>query len=317
MPAPILIGDSPVMQQLRAQVARFGRSEAAVLITGPSGSGKELVARALHHHSRRRDCPFVVLNCGAIPPELLESELFGVRRGAYTGADQHRDGLLLSAKGGSVLLDEIAELPLALQVKLLRVVQEKRVRPLGGTQERVIDVRWLAATHQNLPQRMAQHQFRTDLYYRLAVLELVVPGLAQRREDIPALAQHLLSVAVQAQATGHAAPTLTAAAIEALQQHHFPGQVRQLDNHLQRGLALAEHGRIDAHHLGLCLARCHQVAELDSPALDAELATLERQRLQAALALHPHSQQAAAQALGISPRALRYRLKKHGIAARD
>ena len=323
MPINALIGNSPAMQRLRTQIERAAKCNASVLICGPTGSGKELVAQALHQHSARRQQPFVAINCGAIPNDLLESELFGFQRGSFTGADQQRQGLLMSAHGGTVLLDEVAELPLAMQVKLLRVLQEGRLRPLGSHQERQLNVRWLAATHRDLPARMAAQQFRHDLYYRLAVLEIHVPGLDERRQDIAALAAHLHQRAAST-AGVHPVPLLSEAALNALQAHHYPGHVRQLDNHIQRGMAMAENGVIRPQDLGIGgadwpVAEVREATEIDSSGLsrngnlDQELADLERRRLLAALTTHPNNQKAAAQALGLSPRALRYRLAKYGL----
>lgn len=314
-----LIGHSPAMKQLRACVRRAARSDAAALIQGPTGSGKELVAQALHQLSARSHQPFVAINCGAIPADLLESELFGFKRGSFTGADHHREGLLISANGGTVLLDEVAELPMAMQVKLLRVIQEGRLRPLGGRQERCLNVRWLAATHQDLLRRLAAQQFRHDLYYRLAVLEIQVPGLDVRREDIPLLAAHLRERTLAAAPTVDT-PVLSEAALMALQAHHYPGHVRQLDNHIQRGLAMAEGDLIEPEDLGLGGMAMHSGAVREgietgfALPLAQELANLERQRLIAALTQHPKNDKAAAQALGLTPRTLRYRLAKYNLS---
>lgn len=314
-----LIGHSPAMKQLRACVQRAARHEAAVLIQGPTGSGKELVAQALHQLSARREQPFVAINCGAIPADLLESELFGFKRGSFTGADHHHEGLLMSANGGTVLLDEVAELPMVMQVKLLRVIQEGRLRPLGSRQERCLNVRWLAATHRDLPRRLAAQQFRHDLYYRLAVLEIQVPGLDARRQDIALLAAHLRERTLAAAPTA-SAPLLGDAALMALQAHHYPGHVRQLDNHIQRGLAMAEGGFIQPEDLGLGAPglRSNGLRQgLDigpTRSLDQELADLERQRLIEVLRRHPNNDKAAAQALGLTPRALRYRLAKYDLS---
>lgn len=242
-----LIGDSAVMCDLRGQIQRLARSMAPVAITGESGSGKELAARAIHAHSTRSDKAFVAVNCGAIPESLMEAEFFGYRKGAFTGANDDRDGFFQAAHGGTLMLDEVADLPLAMQVKLLRAIQERRVRKVGATAEEPVDVRLVSATHQDLAACVEQGRFRQDLYYRLNVIELRLPPLRERLEDIHMLAAAILQRLV---APGQIA-TLSPDALKALQSYAFPGNVRELENILERALAFAGEGRIEVTDLGL------------------------------------------------------------------
>ena len=242
-----LVGESARMVQMRAMIRRLGHSMAPVSIVGESGSGKELVARAIHACSERRGGPFIAVNCGAIPESLMEAEFFGHRRGAFTGADRDRDGFFQAARGGTLLLDELAELPLAMQVKLLRAIQERRIHKVGSTTEEPVDVRILSATHQDLVALVEAGRFRHDLFYRLNVIELAVPSLRERTEDIPALAARLLDRISARAATG--ASWLDPAAIDALRTWPFPGNVRELENVLERAVVLTGGGAIDADHL--------------------------------------------------------------------
>jgi two-component system response regulator PilR (NtrC family) len=232
-----LLGDTPAMRQLRAMIERLGHSMAPVAVRGESGSGKELVARAIHECSARAAAPFVAVNCGAIPENLMEAEFFGYRRGAFTGADRDRDGFFQAAAGGTLFLDEVAELPLPMQVKLLRAIQERRVRKVGATVEEPVDVRLLSATHQDLAKLVANGRFRQDLFYRLNVIELRVPSLRDRADDIPLIAEALL--ARIAERSGEPRAHLSPAAEQALRRHAFPGNVRELENVLERAVALA------------------------------------------------------------------------------
>src|SRR6056297_3669306 len=247
--AQTLVGASPAMDGVRSMIAKVARSQAPVHIVGESGTGKELVARLIHDSGPRAGGPFVAVNCGAIPSELMESELFGHLKGSFTGATADKQGLLRSAEGGTVLLDEIADLPLQMQVKLLRVIQERAVRPVGGTQEIPVDVRFLSATHQDLGALVADGRFREDLYYRINVIELVVPPLRDRGDDILELAEHILDrLAGQ---LGVECRELSPGARKALLAHPFPGNVRELENVLERAIALCEDGRIEADDIQL------------------------------------------------------------------
>ncbi len=249
-PERAVLGVSAAMEEVRATIARLARSMAPVAIYGESGTGKEVAARAIHLAGPRADKPFVAVNCGAIPEALMEAEFFGYRKGAFTGADADRDGFFQAANGGTLLLDEIAELPLAMQVKLLRAIQERRVRKVGATNEDPVDVRIISATHRNLSERVATGIFRQDLFYRLNVIELRMPPLRQRAEDIPALAQAVLQRLAQME--GRSGPrSLSANAVEVLQQYAFPGNVRELENILERASAFAGGDLITAADLGL------------------------------------------------------------------
>src|ERR1700723_464817 len=244
---PRLLGMSMAMQHMREMIARVARSQAPVHIFGESGTGKELVAKLIHESGPRRDGPFVPVNCGAIPTELMESELFGHKRGSFTGAVNDKRGLIQSAEGGTLFLDEIADLPLHMQVKLLRVVQEKAVRAVGEAREEAVDVRILSATHRNLADLVAEGRFREDLFYRINVIELRVPPLRERSEDIPDLAEVILRRLSRRMDTSP--PDLDPAAIAALQSYAFPGNVRELENILERALTLCTGDLITAEHL--------------------------------------------------------------------
>jgi two-component system response regulator PilR (NtrC family) len=240
-----LLGQSKVMQELRSQLSRLARSMAPVSICGESGSGKELVAREIHAQSARAIKPFIAVNCGAIPESLMEAEFFGYRKGAFTGANEDRNGFFQAANGGTLMLDEVADLPLAMQVKLLRAIQERAVRKIGATSEETVDVRIISATHQNLEECVANKRFRQDLYYRLNVIELHVPSLRERRDDIA-----LLSKAILHRLAGKPV-TLAPDALNALLNYDFPGNVRELENILERALAFASDGVILLSDLAL------------------------------------------------------------------
>ena len=283
-----LTGQSADMQRLRQQIAKVARSQAPVLISGESGSGKELAARAIHQLGPRCDGPFIAVNCGAVPAELMESEFFGHRKGSFTGALHDKQGLFQAAEGGTLFLDEIADLPLAMQVKLLRAIQEKAIRPVGHEREMAIDVRILSATHKHLPQEVGEGRFRQDLYYRINVIELTMPSLRQRRDDIPALAQELLDR--MGQEDSQRPPRLTSAALERLASYHFPGNVRELENILERAFTLCDGDRIDADDLQLgSSAGLLTPQEDDAPppltqgSIDEYLANIERQVIEDAL----------------------------------
>lgn len=242
-----LIGQSVEIQHVRSQIGRLARSMAPVIVTGESGSGKELAAREIHRNSARADKPFIAVNCGAIPEMLMEAEFFGYRKGAFTGANDDRDGFFQAASGGTLMLDEVADLPLAMQVKLLRAIQERRVRKVGATVEEAVDVRILSATHQNLEQCVSAGKFRQDLYYRLNVIELILPPLRQRLSDVPDLAASIL---LRLGVPGYPV-SLNEAALDALQNYDFPGNVRELENILERAAAFANDACIDVIDLGL------------------------------------------------------------------
>ena len=315
-----LLGDSAVMQTIRSTIAKLARSQAPVYISGESGTGKELVARLIHSKGPRADNPFVPVNCGAIPSELMESEFFGHRKGSFTGAVSDKEGLFQAADGGTLFLDEVAELPMPMQVKLLRAIQEKAVRPVGAQKEIPVDVRILSATHKNLAGLVDEGSFRQDLFYRINVIELKVPSLRQRREDIPMLAQHIL--ARLADSTGMAVPEFSDAALEALQRYAFPGNVRELENILERAMTLSEGQAIQAGDLQLpeIDPAEQQAAGLDQPPpppegvpLEDYLDNIEKQAILNALEQTGQNKTAAAKLLGITFRALRYRLKKLGL----
>ncbi|KAF3998636.1 sigma-54-dependent transcriptional regulator [Glaciimonas immobilis] len=248
-----LVGRSAAMQDLRSQIARLARSMAPIAISGESGSGKELAARDLHALSPRAEKPFVAVNCGAIPENLMEAEFFGYRKGAFTGAVEDRDGFFQAANGGTLLLDEVADLPLAMQVKLLRAIQERRVRKVGATTEEVVDVRLVSATHQNLAECVEKGRFRQDLYYRLNVIELHLPPLRERKDDIGLLAEVIL-MRLAILDLHQTTMTLSPAALQALQSYTFPGNVRELENILERALAFANDGIIEVCDLALKLS---------------------------------------------------------------
>ena len=316
---PRLIGRSGVMQQLREMIARVARSQAPVHIFGESGTGKELVARLVHESGARGDGPFVAVNCGAIPTELMESELFGHKRGSFTGAVADKKGLVQAAEGGTLFLDEVADLPLHMQVKLLRVVQEKTVRPVGEAREETVDVRILSATHKNLAELVEQGRFREDLFYRINVIEMRVPPLRERPQDIPEIAEVIL--ARLGRRMGVDPAVLDEGALQMLQAYPFPGNVRELENVLERALTLCAAGSISAEHIKL-RAMPRLAVEPTAPSIAAEpaggalgeqLEDIERNAIMKALEQTRYNKTAAAKLLGMSFRALRYRIKKLGI----
>jgi two-component system response regulator PilR (NtrC family) len=305
-----LLGSSPAMEKLREMISRVARSQAPVHITGESGTGKELVARMIHEKGPRSAGPFVPVNCGAIPGELMESEFFGHRKGSFTGAVVDKQGLFQLAEGGTLFLDEIGELPLPMQVKLLRVIQEKSVRPVGQPQEVPVDVRILSATHKNLRQLVAAGQFREDLFYRINVIELRVPALRDRGGDVGALITYVLDR--QAREAGVPAPELTAEARAKLLAYPFPGNVRELENMLERASALCSGDRITADDIQIQTDPVDGAAN-PSSGLGDRLDSVEREAIIKALEAHRYNKTAAARHLGLTLRALRYRIKKLGI----
>lgn len=311
-----LVGESPAINEVRRIISKVARSEAPVYISGESGTGKELVARLIHEQGARSRRPFVPVNCGAIPEELMESELFGHRKGSFTGATTDKDGLFQAAHGGTLFLDEIAELPPAMQVKLLRAIQEKAIRPVGAQKEVDVDVRVLSATHKPLAEQVERGEFRQDLYYRINVIELHVPPLRDRAEDISVLIDHVLKTLGQG---GNQGLQLSEAARQALLAYHFPGNVRELENILQRAQTLCEGHEITREDLRLQQPAPEQLTEADpgsgmaDQSLDSYLVDIEKQTIVDALEKTRWNKTAAAKLLGISFRALRYRLDKLGL----
>jgi len=310
---PRLIGASPSMHHMREMIARVARSQAPVHIFGESGTGKELVAKLIHESGPRRDGPFVPVNCGAIPTELMESELFGHKRGSFTGAVSDKKGLIQSAEGGTLFLDEIADLPLHMQVKLLRVIQEKAVRPIGEQVEVGVDVRVLSATHRNLSRLVAEGKFREDLFYRVNVIELRVPALRERPEDVPELVDAILRrLGRRMKMTP---PTLSKEALAALSAYPFPGNVRELENILERAMTLSSSGEVTAGDIQLrpTTGAPPPSVAANGSVLGDHLEDVERDAIVKALEQTRYNKTAAAKALGMSFRALRYRIKKLGI----
>ncbi|WP_310448013.1 sigma-54 dependent transcriptional regulator [Thiobacillus sp.] len=307
-PARGLIGQSAAMQDIRARIAKLARTQAPVHIAGESGSGKELAARLIHRLGSRADQPFVAVNCGAIPETLMESEFFGYRKGAFTGAEADRNGFFQAADGGTLFLDEVADLPLSMQVKLLRVLQEKKVRKVGATAEEAIDVRIVSATHQSLAALVEAGRFRQDLYYRLNVIDLLMPSLRERVEDIPEMARFLLNK------LGGVEVKLDRDAEKALAAYAFPGNVRELENTLERALALCDNQHIQAADLNLAptLPASSTTPGSKYPLQDY-LDQTERAAILEALEQTRYNKTAAARVLGVTFRSLRYRLERLGI----
>ena len=308
----ILLGQSKVMDDLREKIIKLARSQAAVYINGESGSGKELVAKLIHQQGIRDTKPFVAINCGAIPHELMESEFFGHKKGSFTGAISDKKGLFQAANGGTLFLDEVADLPLSLQVKLLRAIQEKKIRPVGSQQEITVDVRLLSATHKDLAIMVKSGAFRQDLYYRINVIELSVPSLRTRIEDISELSEHLL--AILSKNNGLNKPALSTSALKTLKNYNFPGNVRELENILERALALYEGSIIHAEDLNLPLNNNALSFDEDynpsEMSLEAYLEMIEKRLINEALIKNKWNKTATAKYLGLSFRSLRYRLKK-------
>ena len=327
-----LLGQSRAIEALRHQIHKVARSQAPVYISGESGSGKELVARMVHQLSPRADAPFVPVNCGAIPAELMESEFFGHKKVSFTGAVADKKGLFQNANGGTLFLDEVADLPLHMQVKLLRAIQEKSVRPIGSQQEEALDVRILSATHKDLAKEVEKGNFRQDMFYRINVIEIAVPSLRDRAGDIELLADFFLEKLAQANGSNKA--QLSHAALASLQSYHFPGNVRELENTLERAYTLCENNVIDVSDLQLRPTGSPQPSSISAPSeqpaskdatplaspaktndgsLDNYLEEIEKQAILKALEETRWNRTAAAEKLGISFRQIRHRLKKFGI----
>ena len=306
-----LIGDSSAIIYVREMIAKLARSQAPVYISGESGCGKELAARLIHGQSARQAAPFVPVNCGAIPENLMESEFFGYRKGAFTGADNDRDGFFQVANGGTLFLDEVADLPLAMQVKLLRAIQEKRVRKVGCANEEPVDVRVVSATHQKLKDCVDAGRFRQDLYYRLNVIELKMPSLRERQSDIPLLIEATLQ-----RICSERPPEITTDALRALCNYAYPGNVRELENILERATALCSEGRVLPADLQLSAEPfSDDLAERSGETLDDHINRIEKQLILEALSKTGSNRTAAARLLGVTFRSLRYRIERLGIEA--
>ena len=316
--APRLLGESPAIQRAREMIAKLSRSQAPVYITGESGTGKEVAARLIHMGSSRADAPFVAVNCGAIPENLMESEFFGYKKGAFTGADADKIGYLQAAERGTLFLDEVGDLPLSMQVKLLRVIQEKKVRRVGDTQEEAIDVRIISATHRSLADQVEAGEFRQDLFYRLNVIELKMPSLREIPEDVALMVQKVVDRL--ARQNGTTPPSISEEAMLALRRYDFPGNVRELENILERAMALCTDNTITESDLYLTQASTKdRAAPLDGTLgtrglpLHEFLDQVEREAIMKALEATRFNKTAAAKLLGITFRSLRYRLDRLGI----
>ena len=304
-----LIGESAAMLYVRGMIAKLARSQAPVYISGESGSGKELAARLIHKLGARHDAPFVPVNCGAIPENLMESEFFGYRKGAFTGADNDREGFFQAAQGGTLFLDEVADLPLPMQVKLLRAIQEKRVRKVGSASEEAVDVRLISATHRKLKECVDAALFRQDLYYRLNVIELKMPPLRERKEDIP-----LLVDAALARICGERPPQIAGEAMSALCAYAYPGNVRELENILERATALCMDDKVVIDDLQLAIeATVEEGGGRSGETLDDHINRVEKQIILEALAKTGFNRTAASRLLGVTFRSLRYRIERLGI----
>ncbi|WP_283147775.1 sigma-54-dependent transcriptional regulator [Silvimonas soli] len=313
-PPRMLLGESPAMKQVLELIDKLARSQAPVYVSGESGSGKERAARLIHAQSARVEKPFVAVNCGAIPENLMESEFFGYRKGAFTGADADRDGFFQAAHGGTLFLDEVADLPLPMQVKLLRAIQERKVRKVGATQEEAVDVRIISATHQNLARCVESGRFRQDLYYRLNVIELHMPPLREMGADVELIARNLL--VRLAQQSGQTVPTFAPEALTALRHYAFPGNVRELENMLERALALCDGALIVADDLQINPAAesTREGGALDvTDSLQDYLDRVERAAILDALEKTSGNRTQAAKVLGVTFRSFRYRMERLGI----
>jgi two-component system response regulator PilR (NtrC family) len=304
-----LLGSVPQIQEVRDKIKKLARSQAPIYISGESGTGKELVARMIHEQGPRAEKPFIAVNCGAMPEALVESEFFGYKKGSFTGAATDKEGLFQAANGGTLFLDEVADLPLAMQVKLLRVLQEKSVRPIGESKEFPIDVRILSATHKDLGQLVKEGTFRQDLFYRINVIEVHLPSLRERPEDIPLLVDHILKKL----ADERGELRLSKTAMQALCVYPFPGNVRELENVLERAVTLCEGSEVHESDLALPGGVAGELPAAGVNSLEPYLDSLEKEAIMKALQQSKNNKTAAARLLGITFRALRYRLKKLGL----
>ena len=326
-----LLGESPAMQRLRATIHKLARSQAPVYISGESGTGKELVARLIHEKGPRAKEPFVPVNCGAIPSELMESEFFGHLKGSFTGASKEKEGLFQAADGGTLFLDEVAELPLHMQVKLLRAIQEKAIRPVGAQREASVDVRILSATHKNLEELVNEGVFRQDLYYRINVINLQVPSLRDRKDDLDMLAEHILEKL--SAPLGEYPPFISVEAMDVLRSYSFPGNVRELENILERAMTMCEENVIEPIDLQLPTDISSAMDAIEEEKEDVDigvkvsaefsdtddtledyLESIEKEAILKALEETNNNKTAAAKKLGMTFRSLRYRLSKLGIS---
>ncbi len=307
----MLLGHSESMERVRQLIAKLARSQAPVYISGESGTGKELAARLIHQQGPRADHPFIAVNCGAIPQELMESEFFGHTKGSFTGANSNKQGLFQGADGGTLFLDEIADLPLHMQVKLLRAIQEKRVRPIGGQQEVPVDVRIISATHKQLARLVEKGEFRQDLFYRINVIELPLPPLRERTEDISLLTQHFLTRISRQNSIKK--PKISNTALARLKEYPFPGNIRELENILERSVTLFEGESLQAGDLRLPEQPSISTPPTQIKPLDDMVEAVEREAILKALEETRWNRTAAAKKLGMTLRSLRYRLEKLGI----
>ena len=314
----LLLGNSDLISQVRSQITKVARSQAPMFISGESGTGKELTARSIHQQSARATRPFVPVNCGAIPTELMESEFFGHKKGSFSGAIEDKPGLFQAADGGTLFLDEVADLPLSMQVKLLRTIQEKSVRPVGAEQETAIDVRLISATHKDLTKAVEMGQFRSDLFYRLNVIDIHLPSLRERTDDIPLLTEHILN---RINTERNLNIRIDSSAREKLLSYSFPGNVRELENILERASTLCESSLIVAQDLKLNHAAAASLVKPNNTprdhgidSLDEHLDEIEKDILMDTLEKTRWNKTEAAKSLGISFRSMRYRLKKLGLS---
>ena len=301
-----LIGESAAINSVREMIAKVSRSQAPICVTGESGTGKELAARLIHQNGPRGGGPFIPVNCGAIPENLMESEFFGYRKGAFTGAVEDREGFFQAASGGTLFLDEVADLPLAMQVKLLRAIQERRVRKVGSTVEEAVDVRLISATHRDLKAEMEAGRFRQDLYFRINVIELRMPALRERSDDVPLFVKHILC-------SENSSPSITPEAVSALVAYDFPGNVRELENILERAAALCNDRMIRVEDLQIGPPVDHELTTAPDCGLQSMLDRIERQAIVDALNQTGGNRTAAARLLGVTFRSLRYRIERLGI----